>query len=118
MAWNEAVKVNGADPDLHRRDLWTAIQTGNFPEWELRLQLFDQKFADAFDFDVLDPTKIIPEEILPPIAVGRLVLDRMPDNFFAETEQVAFMTKTFLRESAFPTTLYSKDAISPTSTPS
>ena len=93
VVWNEAVKINGADPDFHRRDLWTAIQTGNFPEWELRLQLFDQKFADAFDFDVLDPTKIIPEEILPPIAVGRLVLDRMPDNFFAETEQVAFMTQ-------------------------
>jgi catalase len=93
VAWNEAVKINGADPDFHRRDLWTAIKTGNFPEWELRLQLFDQKFADAFEFDVLDPTKIIPEEILPPVPVGRLVLDRMPDNFFAETEQVAFMTQ-------------------------
>lgn len=93
VVWNEAVKINGADPDFHRRDLWTAIQTGNFPEWELRLQLFDQTFADAFDFDVLDPTKIIPEEVLPPVPVGRLVLDRMPDNFFAETEQVAFMTQ-------------------------
>jgi catalase len=93
VVWNEAVKINGADPDFHRRDLWTAIKTGNFPEWELRLQLFDQKFADSFEFDVLDPTKLIPEEILPPIPVGRLVLDRMPDNFFAETEQVAFMTQ-------------------------
>ena len=93
VVWNEAVKINGADPDFHRRDLWTAIKTGNFPEWELQLQLFDQKFADSFEFDVLDPTKIIPEEILPPIPVGRLVLDRMPDNFFAETEQVAFMTQ-------------------------
>jgi len=93
VVWNEAVKINGADPDFHRRDLWTAIKTGNFPEWELRLQLFDQDFADAFEFDVLDPTKIIPEEILPPVPVGRLVLDRMPDNFFAETEQVAFMTQ-------------------------
>ena len=93
VAWNEAVKINGADPDFHRRDLWTAIKSGNFPEWELRLQLFDQKFADQFEFDVLDPTKIIPEEMLPPIPVGRLVLDRMPDNFFAETEQVAFMTQ-------------------------
>jgi catalase len=73
--------------------LWSAIQSGNFPEWELRLQLFDQTFADSFDFDVLDPTKIIPEELVPPIPVGRLVLDRMPDNFFAETEQVAFMTQ-------------------------
>src|ERR1700678_2530119 len=93
VVWNEAVKINGADPDFHRRDLWTAIKTGNFPEWELRLQLFDQKFADSFEFDVLDPTKIIPEEMLPPVPVGRLVLDRMPDNFFAETEQVAFMTQ-------------------------
>ena len=93
VVWNEAVKINGADPDFHRRDLWNAIQSGNFPEWELRLQLFDQNFADNFDFDVLDPTKIIPEEILEPIPVGRLVLDRMPDNFFAETEQVAFMTQ-------------------------
>ncbi|HEY9344518.1 MAG TPA: catalase, partial [Inquilinus sp.] len=88
VVWNEAVKINGADPDFHRRDLWQAIQSGNFPEWELRVQLFDQKFADSFDFDILDPTKIIPEEVLPPRTVGRLVLDRMPDNFFAETEQV------------------------------
>ncbi len=93
VVWNEAVKINGADPDFHRRDLWNAIQSGNFPEWELRVQLFDQEFADGFDFDVLDPTKLIPEELLAPIPVGRLVLDRMPDNFFAETEQVAFMTQ-------------------------
>jgi catalase len=93
VVWNEAVKINGADPDFHRRDLWQAIQSGNFPEWELNLQLFDQAFADKFDFDILDPTKIIPEEILKPVPVGRLVLDRMPDNFFAETEQVAFMTQ-------------------------
>ncbi|MBW9118104.1 catalase C [Rhizobium cauense] len=93
VAWNEAVKINGADPDYHRRDLWQSIQTGNFPEWELCVQLFDQDFADNYDFDVLDATKIIPEEILPVKPVGRLVLDRMPDNFFAETEQVAFMTQ-------------------------
>jgi catalase len=93
VAWNEAVKINGADPDFHRRDLWNAIQSGDFPEWELQLQLFDQEFADSFDFDILDPTKIIPEEVLRPQPVGRLVLDRMPDNFFAETEQVAFMTQ-------------------------
>jgi catalase len=93
VVWNEAVKVNGADPDFHRRDLWDAIRTGNFPEWELCVQLFDQEFADSFDFDVLDATKLIPEEIIEPIPVGRLVLDRMPDNFFAETEQVAFMTQ-------------------------
>lgn len=93
VAWNEAVKINGADPDFHRRDLWQSIQSGNFPEWELCVQLFDQKFAENFDFDVLDPTKIIPEEIIPVQPIGRLVLDRMPDNFFAETEQVAFMTQ-------------------------
>jgi catalase len=93
VMWNEAVKINGADPDFHRRDLWNAIKSGNFPEWELQFQLFDQAFADEFEFDVLDPTKLIPEEQLPPIPVGRLVLDRMPDNFFAETEQVAFMTQ-------------------------
>jgi len=93
VVWNEAVKINGADPDFHRRDLWNAIQSGDFPEWELCVQLFDQEFADSFDFDILDPTKIIPEEIIEPMPVGRLVLDRMPDNFFAETEQVAFMTQ-------------------------
>ncbi|KQZ18553.1 catalase [Mesorhizobium sp. Root552] len=93
VVWNEAVKINGADPDFHRRDLWQAIQAGNFPEWELRVQLFDQDFVDSFDFDVLDATKLIPEEVIEPIPVGRLVLDRMPDNFFAETEQVAFMTQ-------------------------
>jgi catalase len=96
VVWNEAVKINGADPDFHRRDLWNAIQTGNFPEWELCLQTFDQDFADSFDFDVLDPTKLIPEEILPAKPVGRLVLDRMPVNFFAETEQVAFMTQNIV----------------------
>lgn len=93
VVWNEAVKINGADPDFHRRDLWDAINGGDFPEWELGLQLFDDKFADQFDFDVLDPTKIIPEELVPIRVVGRLVLDRVVDNFFAETEQVAFMTQ-------------------------
>lgn len=93
VLWNEAVKINGADPDFHRRDLWDSIQAGNFPEWELCVQLFDQAFADSFDFDILDPTKLIPEELIAPVPVGRLVLDRMPDNFFAETEQVAFMTQ-------------------------
>ncbi|WP_439871769.1 catalase C [Rhizobium leguminosarum] len=93
VAWNEAVKINGADPDFHRRDLWQSIQSGAFPEWELCVQLFDQDFADTFDFDILDPTKIIPEEILPVKPIGRLVLDRMPENFFAETEQAAFMTQ-------------------------
>jgi catalase len=96
VVWNEAVKINGADPDYHRRDLWDAITEGDFPEWELGLQLFDDEFADAFDFDVLDPTKIIPEEVVPVRRVGRLVLDRMVDNFFAETEQVAFCTQNIV----------------------
>jgi catalase len=96
VVWNEAVKINGADPDFHRRDLWEAITTGNFPEWELGLQVFDEKFAEAFGFDVLDPTKLIPEEDLPIKPVGRLVLDRVVDNFFAETEQVAFCTQNIV----------------------
>jgi catalase len=96
VVWQEAVKINGADPDFHRRDLWEAITHGDFPEWELCLQLFDDEFADQFDFDVLDPTKIIPEEILPVRRVGRLVLDRLPRNFFAETEQVAFCTQNIV----------------------
>ena len=92
VVWNEALKINGADPDFHRRDLWNAIQSGAYPEWELGLQLFDDKFAHSFEFDVLDATKLIPEEQVPIRRVGRLVLDRCVDNFFAETEQVAFCT--------------------------
>ncbi|CAN5302223.1 catalase [soil metagenome] len=88
--WDEAVKLAGADPDFQRRDLFESIQRGDFPEWELGLQTFDQAFADSLPFDVLDPTKIIPEEVLPVRIVGRMVLDRYPDNFFAETEQVAY----------------------------
>ena len=90
VIWDEAVKINGADPDFHRRDLWQAIEAGAYPEYELGLQLFDEEQAAAFDFDVLDATKIIPEEIVPLEMVGKMVLDRNPDNFFAETEQVAF----------------------------
>jgi len=96
VVWNEAVKINGADPDFHRRDLWTAIQMGDYPEWELGLQLFDEAFADRFDFDVLDATKIIPEELVPVRRVGRLVLNRCVENFFAETEQVAFCTQNIV----------------------
>lgn len=97
VLWDEAVKINGADPDFHRRDLWDAIQKGDFPEWELGLQIFDEKFADEFDFDVLDATKLIPEEQVPIRVVGRLVLDRVVDNFFAETEQVAFCTQNIIK---------------------
>ncbi len=96
VVWNEALKINGADPDFHRRDLWNAIQQGAFPEWELGMQLFDDKFADEFEFDVLDATKLIPEEQVPIRRVGRLVLDRVVDNFFAETEQVAFCTQNIV----------------------
>ncbi len=91
VLWDEAVKINGADPDFHRRDLWDSILNGDFPEWELGLQVMDEKAAAALDFDILDPTKLIPEEIIPLRIVGRLVLNRNPDNFFAETEQVAFL---------------------------
>jgi catalase len=90
MVWNESVKRNGADPDSQRRDLYEAIAAGDFPEWELSVQAFDQKTADKFPFDILDATKLIPEELVPLTPVGKMVLDRNPDNFFAETEQVAF----------------------------
>ncbi len=92
VVWNEAAKLNGADPDFHRRDMWDAITMGDYPEWELGMQVFDEKFAEEFEFDVLDPTKIIPEEQVPVRIAGRMVLNRCVDNFFAETEQVAFMT--------------------------
>jgi catalase len=96
VVWNEAVKINGADPDFHRRDLWNAIKSGNYPEWELGMQLFDEEFAKKFEFDVLDPTKIIPEELVPVKPVGKLVLNKMVDNFFAETEQVAYCTQNII----------------------
>ncbi len=96
VVWDEALKINGADPDFHRRDLWTAIGSGNFPEFELAVQLFDEDFANSFDFDILDATKIIPEEILPLRVVGKMVLNRNVDNFFAETEQVAFCTQNIV----------------------
>lgn len=92
LMWDEAVKISGADPDFHRRDLWEAIEAGAYPEWELGLQVFTEEQADSFDFDVLDATKLIPVELIPLIPVGKLVLNRNPDNFFAETEQVAFCT--------------------------
>jgi catalase len=90
LDWDESVKIMGADPDFHRRDLWEAIEAGAFPEYELSFQLFSEKQADRFSFDVLDSTKIVPEELVPLTPVGRMVLNRNPDNFFAETEQVAF----------------------------
>jgi len=92
LVWDEAVKIAGADPDFHRRDLWDAIEAGEYPEWELGLQIFTEEQAERFSFDALDATKLIPEELVPVQPVGRMVLDRNPDNFFAETEQVAFCT--------------------------
>jgi catalase len=88
--WDEAVKLAGADPDFHRRDMFEAVTAGHFPEWEFAVQLFTQDQADAFPFDHLDATKLIPEELVPLKVIGRMVLDRWPDNFFAETEQVAY----------------------------
>jgi catalase len=92
LVWDEAVKIMGADPDFHRRDLWEAIESGHYPEWELGLQIFSEGDAEKFSFDVLDSTKLIPEELIPVKPAGRMVLNRNPDNFFAETEQVAFCT--------------------------
>lgn len=92
LVWDEAVKISGADPDFHRRDLWEAIEAGAFPEYELCLQTFTEDQAESFSFDVLDATKLVPEEVVPLVPVGKMVLNRNPDNFFAETEQVAFCT--------------------------
>ena len=89
--WDEAVKIAGADPDYHRRDLYEAIAKGDFPEWEFGVQLLSQDEADALSFDILDATKVIPEELVPIRVIGRMVLNRNPDNFFAETEQAAFL---------------------------
>ena len=96
VVWDEALKISGADPDFHRRDLYNAIEEGNFPEFELGVQLFDDAWAAKFEFDVLDATKLIPEEQLPVKIVGRMVLDRNPANVFADTEQVAFCTSNIV----------------------
>jgi catalase len=92
LVWDEAVKIAGADPDFHRRDLWEAIESGHYPEWELGIQTFSEEDAARFSFDILDSTKLVPEELVPVRPVGKMVLNRNPDNFFAETEQVAFCT--------------------------
>ena len=90
IAWDEAQNISGKDPDFHRRDLWESIEAGNFPEWELGLQIIPEADEFKFSFDLLDPTKLIPEELIPVMRVGKMTLNRNPDNFFAETEQVAF----------------------------
>lgn len=91
VTWDEAVKISGADSDFHRRDLWDAIEAGHYPEWELGFQIIPEADEHKFDFDILDATKLIPEELVPVQKVGRMVLNRNPENFFAETEQVAFL---------------------------
>lgn len=90
IAWDESQNISGKDPDFHRRDLWEAIENGAFPEWELGVQIIPEEDEHKFDFDLLDPTKIVPEELVPVTKIGKMTLNRNPDNFFAETEQVAF----------------------------
>ena len=90
VAWDEAQNISGKDPDFHRRDLWEAIESGAFPEWELGVQIVPEADEFKFEFDLLDPTKLIPEELVPVQRIGKMTLNRNPDNFFAETEQVAF----------------------------
>ena len=96
VVWNEAVKINGADPDFHRRDLWESIEDGTYPEWELGVQVFDEKFEEEYEYDILDATKLIPEELVPIRPLGKMTLNRNVDNFFAETEQVAFCTQNIV----------------------
>src|SRR5690606_35960643 len=85
VLWDEAMKISGADPDFHRKDLWEAIDSGNYPEFELGVQMVKEEDEHKFDFDLLDPTKIIPEELVPVRKIGKMTLNRNPDNFFAET---------------------------------
>ena len=92
VIWDEALKISGADPDFHRRNMWNSLEAGKPYEWDLAVQLFDEDFVEKFEFDVLDATKVIPEEQIPLRVIGRMVLDRNPTNYFSETEQVAFMT--------------------------
>ncbi|MFL9830888.1 catalase [Flavobacterium sp. ST-87] len=91
VLWDEAVKISGADSDFHRRDLWDAIEAGQYPEWELGIQVVPEEDEFKFEFDLLDPTKLIPEELVPVQIIGKMTLNRNPENFFAETEQVAFL---------------------------
>lgn len=90
VVWDEAQKISGKNPDFHREDLWEAIETGNFPEWELGVQIIPEVDENKYEFDLLDPTKLVPEELVPVTMLGRMVLNKNPDNFFAETEQIAF----------------------------
>ncbi|RZJ70616.1 catalase [Flavobacterium sp.] len=90
VVWDEAQKISGKNPDFHREDLWEAIDMGHFPEWEFGVQVIPDADEHKFGFDLLDPTKLVPEELVPVTIIGKMVLNRNPDNFFAETEQIAF----------------------------
>ncbi len=90
VVWDEAMKISGADPDFHRRDLWEAIENGHYPQYDFGVQIVPEEDEHKFGFDLLDPTKLLPEELVPVKIIGRMTLNRNPDNFFAETEQVAF----------------------------
>lgn len=90
LVWDEAQTISGKDPDFHRRDLWESIENGDYPEYELGLQIIAEEDEFKFDFDILDPTKLWPEEDIPVKLVGKMTLNRNVDNVFAETEQVAF----------------------------
>ena len=114
--WDEALKLQAADNDYHRRDLWEAINSGKFPEWELGLQIFDERFADRQPYDVLDPTKIIPEEVLPVRIVGRLVLDLIPTTFSQKRSRSPIAPPTLYQASTFPTIRFCKAVCSVIST--
>lgn len=116
LLWDEAQKLAGKDADYHRRDLWEAIETGNCPEWELGVQVVAEADEHKFEFDLLDPTKLIPEELVPVTPLGKMVLDRNPDNFFAEVEQVAFVPGISCRASISAMTPCCRAGCSPTPT--
>lgn len=115
--WDEAQVLTGRDPDFHRKDLWQSIEAGDYPEYELGLQLIPEEDADQFDFDILDATKLIPEALVPVEIVGKMVLNRNPDNFFAETEQAAFCPANIVPGIDFQTIRCSRAVFSLTAIP-
>lgn len=136
LVWDEALKIAGQDPDFHRKDLFTAIEKGIFPTWKFGIQICPESRQDEFDFDILDATKIWPEDILPVRYIGELELNKNVDEYFTQTEQAAFCTAHIVpgkpmidllynlsltyysKGLASPMIHYSKDATSPTLTPS
>lgn len=118
LVWDEAQVLTGRDPDFHRKDLWQSIEAGDYPEYELGLQLIPEEDADQFDFDILDATKLIPEALVPVEIVGKMVLNRNPDNFFAETEQAAFCPANIVPGIDFPMIRCSRAVFSLTAIPS